>query len=64
MISVFLVVSFCVFLHSILDLAPIAFLKVGSDLMGSVDFILLSDYSEKSVNGDVNYYMGDPFEKE
>lgn len=40
-LTVFLVVCFLTTLKSIIDIAPIAFLKVGQDQAGSIDFTLL-----------------------
>ena len=43
-------------LKSIIDVAPIAFLKVGQDQAGAFDFTLMSDYSSKLNDGDINMY--------
>jgi hypothetical protein len=51
-------------LKSIVDVAPIAFLKVGQDQAGAFDFALTSDYSDPYVSGDVNMYTDVPFEFE
>ena len=57
-------VNFIVMLKSVIDVAPIAFLKVGQDQAGAFDFALTSDYSDPFVSGDVNMYTDDPFEYE
>lgn len=41
--SIFLVVSFITSLKSIIDVAPIAFLKVGQDQAGAIDLSLKAD---------------------
>ena len=51
--TVFLVVSFVTFLKSVVDVAPVAFLKVGQDQGGSFDFMMQSDYSELQILGDI-----------
>ena len=51
-------------LKSIVDVAPIAVLKVGQDQAGAFDFALTSDYSDPYVSGDVNMYTDVPFEFE
>lgn len=60
--TIFLVVTFIMLLKSIVDVAPIAFLKVGQDQAGIFDFQLASDYNEPYVDGDVNPFTTDPFE--
>jgi hypothetical protein len=60
--TIFLVVTFIMLLKSIVDVAPIAFLKVGQDQAGVFDFQITSDYAEPYVDGDVNQYASDPFE--
>lgn len=60
--TIFLVVTFIVLLKSIVDVAPIAFLKVGQDQSGVFDFQITSDYEEPYIDGDVNMYTADPFE--
>jgi hypothetical protein len=54
--TVFIVVSFLAMLKSVIDVAPIAFLKVGQDQGGAFDFTLTSDYTAKLRDGDVNAY--------
>jgi hypothetical protein len=49
-------------LKSLVDVAPIAFLKVGQDQAGAIDFKITSDFQNKFVNGDLNVYAtDDPF---
>ena len=49
-------------LKSLVDVAPIAFLKVGQDQVGAIDFKITSDYQNKFINADVNMYAeDDPF---
>lgn len=60
--TIFLVVTFLVMLKSLVDVAPIAFLKVGQDQAGLFDIQLASDYSEPFVNGNTNLYTEDPFD--
>jgi len=63
-VTIFIVVGFITMLKSIIDVAPIAFLKVGQDQAGAFDFTLMSDYSAKLVAGDVNVYnLTDLFEE-
>lgn len=62
--TVFLVVCFITMLKSIIDVAPIAFLKVGQDQAGAFDFSITSDYSDPIFDGDINIYEGDPFKYE
>lgn len=54
-ITVFLVVCFLTTLKSIIDIAPIAFLKVGQDQAGSIDFTLNPREGSLS-QGDCNVY--------
>lgn len=56
-----MVVSFIMMLKALVDIAPIAFLKVGQDQVGIFDFQITSDYGEPFVDGDTSLYMGDPF---
>ena len=62
--TVFLVVSFITALKSLIDVAPIAFLKVGQDQAGAIDFSLKSDFANPIINGDENYYLIDAFSQE
>ena len=55
-VTIFIVVSFITMLKSLIDVAPIAFLKVGQDQAGAFDFTITSDYSSKLEAGDVNLY--------
>ena len=57
----FLVVTFITILKSVVDVAPIAFLKVGQDQASLFDFQISSDYDEPYEDGDVNLYTSDPF---
>lgn len=59
--TVFLVVMFISLLKSVVDVAPIAFLKVGQDQAGIFDFQVTSDFDEPYVDGDVSLYATDPF---
>jgi hypothetical protein len=43
--TIFLVVGFITMLRSVVDVAPLAFLKVGQDAVGAFDFVLLQDHS-------------------
>ena len=45
--TIFIVVGFISMLKSLIDVAPIAFLKVGQDQAGAFDFSITSDYSAK-----------------
>lgn len=56
MFTIFIVVSFITMMKSIIDIVPVAFLKVGQDTGGTFDFDLRSDYSKRIRNGDVNAY--------
>jgi len=55
-VTIFIVVSFITMLKSLIDVAPIAYLKVGQDQAGAFDFTITSDYSSKLEAGDVNLY--------
>lgn len=61
MCTIFLVVSFIVMLKAAVDVSPIAFLKLAQDSGGNFDFTMVSDYSDRCINGDVNYYNVDPW---
>ncbi len=53
--------GFVSFLKAAVDVAPVAFLKVGQDQSGALDFMLASDYSARMENGDIDFYAEDPF---
>ena len=57
-----MVVFFIAFLYGVLEVAPIVFLKTAQDQIGSIDFTLISDYSDKTRDGDINVYSVSPFE--
>lgn len=59
--TIFLIVSFVTVLKGVVDAAPVVFLKLAQDGSGNFDFQLASDYGERLVNGDLNYYDGEPF---
>ena len=59
--TIFLTVSFVTMLKSVVDVLPFAFLKVGQDQGGAIDFTMKSDYSNLLVNGDILTYSSDPF---
>lgn len=61
MCTIILVVSFLTMLKAVVDVAPIAFLKVGQDQGGAFDLTLTSDYSQRLVDGDESPYSSDPF---
>ena len=60
--TVFLVVMFLTALKSVIDIIPIAFLKVGQDQAGSIDISLSSSYPFVLKDGDLNFYMQGPFD--
>lgn len=62
--TIFLVVCFISLLKSMVDVAPIAFLKVGQDQGGKMDFTITSNFGDPSINGDINMYSQDYFEYE
>ncbi len=49
-------------LQSVVDIAPVAFVKLGQDSAGQVDYKLAPDYTF-SIDGNVNYYNEDPTNK-
>lgn len=57
--TVFLVVSFITALKSLIDVAPIAFLKVAQDQAGAIDVKMVSDIDKQIQDGDLNYYRLD-----
>ena len=54
--TIFLTVSFVTMLKSVVEVLPFAFLKVGQDQGGAIDFTMKSDYSNLLVNGDILTY--------
>lgn len=54
--TVVLVVCFITALKSLIDVAPVAFLKVGQGQAGAVDITLVSDYPSFLKNADYNEY--------
>ena len=61
MSTVTLVVCFLTLLKSVIDISPIAFLKVGQDQAGAIDITLSSDAPEFFMAGDLNYYKIGPW---
>ena len=55
-VTIIIVVSFITMLKSLVDVAPVALLKLGQDQAGAFDFTISSDYSSKLDAGDVNLY--------
>lgn len=55
-----MVVGFLTALKSLIDVAPIAFLKVGQDQGGAIDIELKSGFPIPYRDGDYNQYV-DPF---
>ena len=58
--TVFLVVMVITMLESVVDSAPILFVKLGQDNVGAIDFTLTSDSTTYKMVP-VNYYNIDPF---
>lgn len=48
-------------MQSLLEVAPIAFLKVGQDAAGGFDFQISSDQGDPFEDGNINKYFQDPF---
>ena len=61
MTTVTLVVCFLTALKSLIDISPIAFLKVGQDQAGAIDLELSSSAPYFYAPGDVNYYAAGPW---
>ena len=62
MSTIFIVVSFITLLMSIVDVSPIAFLKLAQNQAGNFDFSLTSDFGAMVSEGNMNLYSVDPFE--
>ena len=58
--TVFLVVMVITMLKSVVDSAPILFVKLGQDNVGAIDFTLRSS-SKTYETVPINYYNIDPF---
>ena len=58
--TVFLVVMVITMLESVVDSAPILFVKLGQDNVGAIDFTLRTD-STSYTTLQLNYYNIDPF---
>lgn len=59
--TIILVVTFIMMLKSLIDVSPIAFLKVGQDQVGLFDYVITSNYGDPFEDGDVSSYDTDPF---
>jgi len=55
--TVFLVVSFLTLLQSVVDITPVAFLKLAEDAVGAVDFQLTAISGTPFENGNFYYYQ-------
>lgn len=60
--TIFLVVSFITMLKAVVDVSPIAFLKLAQNQGGNFDFQMVSSAGNMLSPGDLNYYGVDPFE--
>ena len=61
--TVFLVVMIITMLKSVVDSAPILFVKLGQEAAGAFDFQLLSPVAGNAMlDGDVNYYAVNPWD--
>ena len=61
MFTIFLVVGFISMLKSVVDVAPIAMLKVAQDQAGSFDFLMTAKVTDQFTDGDYNPYILDGF---
>ena len=60
--TVFIVVMFITMLKSVVDTAPILFVKIGEDQVAAIDVTLRPlDLSKALIAGNVNYYAINPF---
>ena len=48
-------------LKGVVDVAPIAMLKVAQDQAGSFDFLITTQVKDRVTDGDYNFYGSDPF---
>ena len=53
--TVFLVVAFLTLLKSAVDIAPVAFVKIGSDQSGVTDFRLIPSAARQMEDGNCNF---------
>ena len=60
--TIFLVVMIITMLKSVVDSAPIIFVKMGQDQVGTIDYTITSPNGGNFImNGNYNWYNIDPF---
>lgn len=60
--TIFLVVMIITMLKSVVDSAPIIFVKMGQDQIGTIDYTMTSPNGGSNfIKGNMNWYNIDPF---
>ena len=60
--TIFLVVMIITMLKSVVDSAPIIFVKMGQDQIGTIDYTMTSPNGGNNfIKGNINWYNIDPF---
>ena len=56
-----MVVAFVAMLYGLIEVAPVALLRIGQDQVGAFDFMLTPGVEQRVLPGDTNIYTDDPF---
>ena len=59
---VFLLVMVITMFKSVIDSAPVLFVKTGQEQVGAIDFMIVAANNTGTITGDVNYYALNPWE--